>query len=105
MINSNYVLCLRGTGNFSIRFYEALMMGKIPIFINTDCILPFSKIINWKDHVIWVEWLNVDNIANIILDFHEQISNSDFQDLQLRNRNLWLDKLNPSWTLRNLMKI
>lgn len=105
MINSNYVLCLRGTGNFSIRFYEALMMGKIPIFINTDCILPFSKIINWKDHVIWVEWLNVDNIANIILDFHEKISNSDFQDLQLRNRNLWLDKLNPSWTLRNLMNI
>ena len=105
MINSNYVFCLRGSGNFSIRFYEALMMGKIPIFINTDCFLPFSNIINWKDHVIWVDWLDIDDISNIILEFHENISDSDFENLQLRNRNLWLDKLNPSWTLKNLMNI
>ena len=41
--NSDYIICIRGTGNYSIRLYETLMMGRIPIFLNTDCILPFRN--------------------------------------------------------------
>ena len=44
--NSDYVLVFKRTGNFSIRLYETLMMGRIPIFINTDCLLPFNNHIN-----------------------------------------------------------
>ena len=103
ILSSDYVICIRGSGNFSIRLYETLMMGKIPIFIDTDCILPHMNIINWKDHVVWVDWDDVDNISKKILDFHSKISNNEFKNLQLKNRKLWLDKLNPSWTLNNLM--
>ena len=84
MFESNYVLCLRGTGNFSIRLYETLMMGKIPIFIDTDCILPFPKQIKWTDHVVWIDWSNINNIENIILEFHENISDYNFKNLQLK---------------------
>ena len=81
------------------------MMGKIPIFIDTDCILPFPKQIKWTDHVVWIDWSNINNIENIILEFRENISDYNFKNLQLKNRNLWLEKLNPSWTLKNLLKI
>ena len=35
LLDSDYILCIRGAGNFSIRLYETLMVGRIPIFVNT----------------------------------------------------------------------
>ena len=39
---SLFTFCYRGAGNFSYRFYETLMMGRIPILVNTDCVFPFE---------------------------------------------------------------
>lgn len=102
---SDYVICLRGTGNFSIRFYETLMMGRIPIFINTDCFLPFTNLIAWDDHIIIVEWNEIANLKDILLDFHQNISANDFKRIQINNRKLWKEKLNPHWILENLLEI
>tara|TARA_A100001015_G_C15039398_1_gene738571 strand:- start:2928 stop:3989 length:1062 start_codon:yes stop_codon:yes gene_type:complete len=105
IIKSDYTICIRGTGNFSIRFYETLMMGRIPILIDTDCILPFHKIINWDKHIIRIKWSEIDNFADIVLDFHKNISQLDFIKMQKNNRKLWLEKLNPSWTLKHLFDL
>ena len=105
ILGSDYNLCLRGTGNFSIRLYETLMMGKIPIFVNTDCILPLDKIINWREHAIWIEWEDIENISDTIIHFHNKISDTDFEKIQKKNRDLWLEKLQPSWVLKNLIKL
>ncbi len=91
--NSDYIICLRGAGNFSVRFYETLMMGKIPIFVNTDCLLPFDDKINWKKHVVWVEWHERKHIAKIVANFHSNISNEAFIRMQIDNRNLWKNTL------------
>lgn len=91
--NSDYVLCVRGVGNFSVRLYETLMMGKIPVFINTDCLLPFEEIIDWKNHVVWVEWKDRKNIPTIIYDFHMKLSNDEFLHWQIKNRELWKERL------------
>ncbi len=93
MVQSDYILCMRGGGNFSVRVYEALAMGRIPIFVNTDCLLPFSQQIDWKKHMVWVEEKEIPKIGEIVLNFHNNLSNTDFQNLQLLNRKLWLEKL------------
>lgn len=90
---SDYVLCIRGAGNFSVRFYETLMFGRIPIFVNTDCLLPFEDTINWKNHVIWVEWSDRNEIAEIVSEFQNKMSNSEFENLQIANRKLWKETL------------
>lgn len=100
ILNSDYVLCVRGAGNFSVRFYETLMMGRIPIFVNTDCILPFEDQINWRNHVVWVEWKDRKNIAKIVSDFHKKITDEDFINKQINNRKLWKETL----SLNNLMQ-
>ena len=41
-----FVLCPRGRGSNSIRFYEALNFGKIPILISDDVKLPLESKIN-----------------------------------------------------------
>lgn len=102
---SDYTLCIRGTGNFSIRLYETLMMGRIPIFINTDCLLPFSKIIDWKKHVIFIEWADISKINVIIKEFHLNITNNDFQKIQIKNRELWLNKLSPKGVFNSFQSI
>ena len=100
--DSDYVLCVRGAGNFSVRFYETLMFGRIPIFVNTDCILPFEDKINWKNHVVWIEWKDRKKIATLVADFHKQLSNDDFIKMQLNNRTLWKETLSINGILQIL---
>ena len=52
MISSHFNVCNRGIGNFSMRFYQTLSCGRIPILLNTDMILPFEEEINWNDIII-----------------------------------------------------
>ncbi|WP_271393006.1 exostosin domain-containing protein [Aequorivita sinensis] len=91
--NSPYIVCVRGAGNFSIRFYEALAMGRIPVFINTDCSLPLDNTISWKKHVVWVEYKDRHKVAQKVKQFHEALTEDDFIKLQKDNRNLWKSKL------------
>ena len=95
MINSDYIVCARGSGNYSYRFYETLCCGRIPIFINTDCVLPYEESIDWKQYSVWVEERDLPQIADILLEFHEGLTPLHFQELQRACRQLWLDWLSP----------
>lgn len=50
--NNHFTFCNRGAGNFSMRFYEVLSCGRIPVLINTDLVLPFDSVINWSETII-----------------------------------------------------
>jgi hypothetical protein len=91
--NSDYVVCMRGAGNFSNRFYETLAMGRIPVFINTDCLLPLEDKIEWKKHVVWVEYKDRHFIEAKINEFHSKLDENSLNDLFECNRQLWLKHL------------
>ncbi|UFH35700.1 hypothetical protein [Flavobacterium acetivorans] len=86
MYHCPYTFCLRGAGNFSVRFYETLAMGRIPLVINTDIQLPLEDFISWDKHCVLA---NEDNFMEVLINFHQNISNEDFERIQLNNRNLW----------------
>ena len=89
--NNPYTFCLRGAGNFSVRLYETLAMGRIPVIIDTDIRLPLDDIINWKKHCIIA---TENDFVNELIHFHSTINEKDFEQIQINNRNLWLDYLN-----------
>jgi len=91
--NTDYTICIRGGGNFSVRIYETLAVGRIPLFINTDCVLPLDMMVDWKQHVVWVEEADISRIDEILSDFHASIHPDDFVQMQLNNRKLWEDCL------------
>jgi hypothetical protein len=62
IIDSDYTLCVRGIGNNSIRFFETICCGRIPLFLNTDCVLPFDFMIDWKKLCVWVEDNQIEKI-------------------------------------------
>lgn len=99
---SQYVVCVRGGGNFSVRFFQTLLMGRIPVFVNTDCMLPFENLIDWKKHIVWVEWKERHLIAEKILAFHKQHTAQSFELLQKENRAIWLNDLNLNGMLKKL---
>lgn len=103
IIESDYIVCLRGGGNFSIRLYETLMMGRIPVFVNTDCLLPLDDEIDWKRHVVWVEWKDRKRIAEIILRFHKNLSQKEFLRMQLENREICKSYFNVKYYLENIL--
>jgi Exostosin family len=105
LLDSDYVLCVRGGGNFSVRFYETLMMGRIPVFVNTDCLVPFPDKIPWKEHVVWIEWKDRHKMADRIFTFHKKLSNNQFADLQHRNRNLWKETLSVTGIYKLVMNV
>lgn len=93
IFNTDYTVCVRGGGNFSKRLYETLACGRIPIFVDTDSRLPYDFLIDWKNYVVWVEQGEVPYIAEKVADFHASLSPGDFQDIQMKCRELWKQRL------------
>jgi hypothetical protein len=96
IFDTSYTLCLRGLGNYSFRFYETLSAGRIPLFVNTDCVLPFDGVVDWRKYCVWVEQEDIDRIDQILLDFHCSLSNTEFEEKQFNIRKLWDERIKPA---------
>ena len=104
LYESQYALAMRGKGNHSVRFYEILSAGRIPLFVNTGCVLPLENEINWKEHTVWVEDSELPRIGDRVLAFHNRIDPEEFHDLQRRNRQLWENRLQPEPYFRHVFE-
>ncbi len=93
IFNTDYTVCIRGGGNFSKRLYETLCCGRIPIFVDTDSVLPYDFAVDWKRYCVWIDRSEVPHIAEKVAGFHAGLSPNDFEDLQRECRKLWQDRL------------
>ena len=64
LLNSRYSLCPSGSGPNSIRFWESLACGSIPVLLSDTLELP--KDINWNNTIVIVEENDIFNIENIL---------------------------------------
>tara|TARA_B100001248_G_scaffold139327_1_gene104601 strand:+ start:29712 stop:30806 length:1095 start_codon:yes stop_codon:yes gene_type:complete len=103
-LGSDYILTPRGGGNFSYRFYETLSLGRIPLFLNTDCVLPFEEFINWKDTLLWVEEDELANAPDIAAKVHQQTSEEGFIKKQEACKTLWKEWLSYDGFYKNLWR-
>jgi len=104
MLDSDYVLCASGYENYSIRFYETLSCGRIPVFIDTDCILPYDFAIDWKKYCVWVNESEIPLIADKVAEFHSQLSAEEFVDLQHECRRIWQQWISPEGFFTNFYR-
>ena len=104
IIDSDYALVTRGVGNFSYRLYEVMSCGRIPVLIDTDCVLPFDHIIDWKRYCVWIDESELSLLGKKILDFHEKLSSEEFRELQINIRRLYEEWLSPVGFHQNLRR-
>lgn len=64
LLNSKFSLCPSGTGPNSIRFWESLAVGCIPVLLSDTLELPEHKL--WKDAIIFMKEDQLNNLNSII---------------------------------------
>lgn len=104
IVESDYALVVRGGGNFSYRLYEVLSCGRIPVFVDTDCVLPFDHIIDWKKYCVWIDSKDIESMGDKIVEFHNNITDNDFEELQLSIRRLYEEWISPVGFHKNLWR-
>lgn len=104
LVDGDYVLCTRGGGNFSYRLYETLSCGRIPLLVDTDCVLPYENWIDWQKICLWVEAKNINSIAEKVFRFHQALSAEQFRQLQQTCREIWEEWLSPQGFFKNFYR-
>jgi len=89
-------LSVKGDGNYSVRFYEALSAGRVPVFIDTDCVLPLENKLNYDEFMLRIDYKEINRLDQIIADFWQKISPEEFLEMQIKARRAYNDFLNIS---------
>jgi hypothetical protein len=103
MFQSDYVLCVRGFGNFSYRFYETLSAGRLPLFVNSDCVLPCDDVISWQDAFPWIEVEDLETISSQLYEWHTHHHGEAFHAKQQKIREIWEQWLAPEAFFKYLL--
>ena len=93
MIDSDFILAPKGDGNYSVRFYEALSLGRIPILIDTDCPLPLGKEIDYSRFILKVSYKDIDKMDKIVADFYSKLSSEQWLIMQKEAKRVFDEQL------------
>ncbi len=93
LINSDFGLSPKGEGNFSLRFFENLSLGRIPIMIDTDCVLPLEDFIDYEKAILRVSYKDIQKLPEIIADFYALQTEESWNARQTEARNLFRNYL------------
>lgn len=102
--SATYALSVRGIGNFSARFYEALSFGRVPLFVDTDCVLPFEDQIDWRSRTVWADALNVSSIGDLLVRSHPEVMADPGRSAEAL-RSLWEEWLSRDGFFRQLVPV
>jgi hypothetical protein len=84
--NSLLTLAPRGDGNYSLRFYETLSLGRIPLLIDTDIPLPLEESIPYDDFILRVPWEDTTRINTAVTSFFTSHSDEEIRSMQIKAR-------------------
>ena len=90
---SHYVICVRGAGNFSIRLFEVLAAGRIPIILDSGMAMPCDDVIDWRDVGLWFSMRDLDTLAERIAEYHQSLGPAGLERRASKNREIWQNYL------------
>jgi hypothetical protein len=99
---SQYMLCYRGGGNFSVRLYQSLACGRIPVVVESDNNFPLPEMINWKRFPV-VKFKDRQQVDSILVKFHRSHSEASFAELQQYARYCWENFLSFDGNMKVLL--
>lgn len=100
MVGSDVTLAVRGDGNFSQRFYECLSLGRIPLLVDTDNLLPFEEFIPYERFVIRVPYRDRKRAVEHILNFFSGLDDAEYSKRQHEAREYFEKYLSTTAYLR-----
>jgi hypothetical protein len=82
MQNSDLVLSPKGDGNYSVRFFEALSAGRIPLLIDTDIALPLEGKIDYSKFTLRVPAAELHTLPGRVQALWGRLSEGEYMDMQ-----------------------
>jgi hypothetical protein len=102
IVETDYTLCLRGYGNYSFRFFEAMSLGRPPLLIDTDCVLPLDFLHDYRKLCVVVPQADLRRAADHVARHHATLDDEGQLELQRRVRAFWAEWLAPERFFRNV---
>lgn len=100
--NNLFTVCLRGFGNYSVRFFQTLAMGRIPLVIETDSGLPFESFLPYGDSVIRIPYQERSSADKIISEYYHSKTREELIEIQKKSREIWEDAFQLNGMLKYL---
>jgi Exostosin family len=89
LISSDYGLDIRGDANASTRLFEMLSLGCIPLIVDTERPFPCSDVVDYTKFSLIVDFRDIQRLPEIISEFHQNISEEDFMNMQKEARSAY----------------
>ncbi len=86
IIDGDFVLAPKGDGNYSNRFLEVLSLGRIPVLVDTDVVLPLEHVIDYAQVVVRVPMGRVDETPKYVRDFYDALNDREWEERQQKAR-------------------
>lgn len=101
--DSDLALAVRGDANISCRFYEILSLGRVPFFVDTDCVLPLAEEIDYREFVVFADHTEISKLGEIAADFWKRTSAEEFVAMQKAARAAFEKYLNIEAFLNHIL--
>ncbi|MEW5773908.1 MAG: class I SAM-dependent methyltransferase [Thermodesulfobacteriota bacterium] len=82
-------LCPRGMGSSSIRFYEVMCMGRIPVHVSDAYILPFADRIDYASFCLSLPESEAHNAGRLLYHMLRKKSREELEAMCRRARQVW----------------
>ena len=105
MLQSDLALVVKGDGNFSYRFYEALSLGRIPLLIDTDCVLPCSDRLDYDAFIFRVPFQNIDQLPQLVGEWWGRLTDEGFAAMQKKAREAYEEHLSVPAFLQSVPEL
>lgn len=71
------------------RFYEALSMGRVPVYIDDNGVVPFTDRIDYRKCALFIPEAQLSRIGDILADWLNAHSDQDIMEMGRYGREMW----------------
>jgi hypothetical protein len=89
IVEGDYVIAPKGDGNFSNRFLEALSLGRFPVVLDTDSVLPLEGYVPYSQCIVLLPMRDVRGTPEYIRRHFDALGPSEFEDAQRKAREVF----------------
>lgn len=89
LADSLTILCPRGEGPNSIRFFESMALGRIPVLVSDSCLLPFEAEINYSECTFRIAEADIPDAGKILADWIAATGEKRLLEMCRQARTIW----------------
>ena len=72
-----------------------MCLGRIPLFVDTECVLPFDAMVDWPSRMAWIAFEELDTMPGRLVAFDAALDAAGRAELQANARTTWTRWLSP----------